>query len=73
MRLEYHKDGSANLKNTSRHIKFYLLLKIETDAAQPESKNSSKQNESKRVAMRRIVLIVKIVYNDPGCTYLSHG
>jgi hypothetical protein len=28
-------------------------LKIEIDAAQPESKNSLKQNESKRVAMRR--------------------
>ena len=43
-RLEYHKEGSTNPENTSRHNKFYLLLKIKTDAAQPESKNSSKQN-----------------------------
>ncbi len=43
-RLEYHEDGSTNPKNTIHHDEFYLLLKIEIDAAQPESKNSSKQN-----------------------------
>ncbi|BAS87911.1 Os04g0172100, partial [Oryza sativa Japonica Group] len=41
-RLEYYKDGSTNPENASRQNQFYLLLKIETDAAQPESKNSSK-------------------------------
>nr|CAD39340.2 OSJNBa0094O15.9 [Oryza sativa Japonica Group] len=36
IRLECHEDVSTNPKSTIRHNEFYLLLKIETDAAQPE-------------------------------------
>ncbi len=50
---ECHKDGSTNPESASRHNKFYLLSEIEADAAQLESKNSSKTVKEKKVAVHR--------------------
>ena len=71
--LECHEDVSTNPENASRHNKLYLLSEIEINAAQLESKNSSKTMKSKRVAMRReCIEMLLFVYKVLGHIYTQN-